>query len=231
MKSPQTFPTWQRRLFVPALVVLFGLGILVQCAVAQPVAYDEAGNYLVNANWTNGANEGYGFTPWEFTTNGTDFNGEYVVTLNNPPFVIDSITNVGGTNYTNIWGIYANGTNSVNTTVAYRGFSNSLGTNTFQIEWGSRGAGSTVVNGTTEHGWCGFTLRNANDTNGFANGVQLYFYFLDGSPPPPPCIFGTAMASIPSPARPSALWAAKTLPTPLWSRSPPIPMAPTTILS
>ncbi len=171
--------------FVSAFcAALAGLSLLIHSASAQQVAYDEAGNYLVTANWTNGANQGFGFTPWTFQTNGTDFQGDYITTGNVPPFVIDSITNVGGTNYTNVWGLFANGTNGINLSVAYRGFSNSLGTNTFKLQWGSRGAGTTTVNNLgTQHGWCGFTLRNGNDTTGFANGVQMYLYFLDGNVP------------------------------------------------
>ena len=71
-------------------------------ASAQLLAYDDAGNYQVNANWTNGANQGFGFTPWVITTNGPDNHGTYVVSGNSPVFVIASITNVLGTNYTDI---------------------------------------------------------------------------------------------------------------------------------
>src|ERR1019366_8741624 len=82
-------------------------------ASAQLLAYDDAGNYQVNANWTNGANQGFGFTPWVITTNGPDNHGTYVVSGNSPVFVIASITSVLATNYTDIWGTYANGTNGV----------------------------------------------------------------------------------------------------------------------
>src|SRR5262245_35360040 len=77
---------------------------------AQTIAYDDAGNYVVDANWTNGANQGFGFTPWMILTNGPDFHGTYVNAGTNPLFVIATVTNVAGTNYGDVWGIFANGT-------------------------------------------------------------------------------------------------------------------------
>jgi len=154
---------------------------------AQLLAYDDAGNYLVTANWTNGANQGFGFTPWTIVTNGPDFHGTYITTANNPTFVIASLTNALGTNYTCVWGVFANGPTDINETTAYRGFASSLGTNTFKLQWGSRGAGvTTTLNSGPVHGWCGFTLRNGNATNSvldFQTGALLYFYFLDGAAP------------------------------------------------
>ena len=88
--------------------------------MAQPIAYDDAGNYLVSANWTNGANAGFGFMPWVFTTNGPDSQGTYALSLNNPQFVIASSTNVTGTNYTDVWGLFANGPTDVNQTAFNR---------------------------------------------------------------------------------------------------------------
>jgi hypothetical protein len=152
---------------------------------AQLIAYDDAGNYLVNANWTNGANQGFGFTAWAIITNGPDFQGTYITAPST--FVIDSLTNVLGTNYSCIWGIFANGPTDVNATTAFRGFANSLGTNTFKLQWGSRGAGSTATtNAGTVHGMCGFSLRSGNATNtpsDFQTGAMFYLYFLDGSSP------------------------------------------------
>src|SRR5882672_45113 len=75
-------------------------------ALAQTIAYDDAGNYLVSASWTNGANKGFGFTPWKIVTSGPNNHGNYVNSANNPMFVIASVTNVSGVNYTNIFGIY-----------------------------------------------------------------------------------------------------------------------------
>ncbi len=153
---------------------------------AQQIAYDEADYYVVTANWTNGANLGFGFTPWTILTNGPDFHGTYIQSANVPPFVIATVTNVLGTNYTDVWGAFANGTNGINITTAFRGFANPLGTNTFKLQWGSRGAGSTATSGGTVHGWCGFSLRTGNTTNtasDFQTGVQLYLYFLDGNSP------------------------------------------------
>jgi hypothetical protein len=155
---------------------------------AQLVAYDDAGNYLINANWTNGANAGFGFTPWAIITNGPNAQGTYVGTP--AGYVINSVTNVTGTNYTAAWGIYANGLNDVNETTAYRGFANSLGTNTFKLQWGSRGAGvTTTTNIGNVHGWCGFSLRNGNNTNSPYNinstdgSARFFLYFLDGASP------------------------------------------------
>lgn len=171
-----------------AAIVLLTM-TFTQLASAQIIAYDEAGNYVVTANWTNGANQGTGFTPWVITTNGPDFVGTYLTSLNNPTFTIASLTNLTGTNYSDVWGTFANGTNGINQTVAYRGFASPLGTNTFKLQWGSRGAGVTTVTGGggQVHGWCGFTLRNGNATNSvidFQTSPMFYLYFLDGAVPP-----------------------------------------------
>ncbi|HEY1663701.1 MAG TPA: hypothetical protein VGI03_14885 [Verrucomicrobiae bacterium] len=169
-----------------ATVIVAATLSFTQSLSAQQIAYDDAGEYLLSANWTNGANQGFGYVPWVILTNGPDFNGNFINSGNNPAYVIASVTNVLSTNYTCIWGLYANGTNGANTTTAFRGFTNPLGTNTFKIQWGSTGAGNTSVNGSTVHGWCGFTLRNGNATNSasdFQSGVMMYFYFQDGNNP------------------------------------------------
>ncbi len=156
-------------------------------ARGQLVAYDDAGNYVVSANWTNGANQGFGFTPWMIVTNGPDFHSTYINAGTNPLFVIATVTNVLGTNYADVWGIFANGTNDINNTVAYRGFANALGTNTFKLQWGSRGAGvTTTVNAGVVNGMCGFSLRNGNATNSvsdYQTGARFYLYFRDGFAP------------------------------------------------
>ena len=164
-------------LFIAAIAALFALA---RPTAAQLVAYDDAGNYLVTANWTNGANGGFGFTPWALVTNGPDSHGTYVTAP--AGFAINSVTNILGTNYTSIWGVFANGLTDVNETAAFRGFANPLGTHTFKLQWGARGAGvTTTTNAGAVHGWCGFTLRNGNQTNSssdFGNGVMFYLYFL-----------------------------------------------------
>lgn len=173
--------------FSISLAITAAILLFARSLYAQQIAYDDAGEYLVTANWTNGANQGYGFTPWVIATNGPDYQGNFINSGNNPTFVIASVTNVLSTNYTCIWGLYANGPTGINETAAYRGFANPLGTNTFKLQWGSTGAGSTVTtNSGTVHGWCGFTLRNGNATNSvsdFQTGVMMYLYFLDGSSP------------------------------------------------
>ncbi|MDB6017194.1 MAG: hypothetical protein JWR19_1683 [Pedosphaera sp.] len=166
---------------------------------AQLVAYDDASNYHTNGvggnvgNWTNGVNPGFGFTSWTIVTNNSgpgpsQFHGNYVNTgFLNPRYVIASVTNISGVTYTNVWGLFANGTNGINETTAFRGFASPLGTNTFKLQWGSKGAGVTTIPGTgAVHGWCGFTLRNGNATNSasdFQTGVRFYLYFLDGAAP------------------------------------------------
>jgi hypothetical protein len=172
-----------------AFVAVAGVMLALPGFVRAQIAYDDAGNYLVNANWTNGANGGFGFEPWVIATNGPDFTGTYIQSANSPTFVIASVTNILTTNYTSVWGLFANGNDAINETVAYRGFSNSLGTNTFKLQWGSRGAGSTTVSNIgAVHGWCGFALRTGNATNGTgdfdsATGILLYVYFKDGNAP------------------------------------------------
>ena len=156
-------------------------------ARAQLVAYDDAADYYTTANWTNGANQGFGFTPWVFLTGGPNSHGHYI----GNGFTIGQTTNVTGTNYTNCaFGLYANGNGGTNQSIACRGFASPLGTNTFKIQWAAKGAGNNtiVTNGVTNtvHGWCGFTLRNGNTTNNsgdFITGVRMYFYFLDGNSP------------------------------------------------
>jgi polygalacturonase len=152
-----------------------GLG-LAHSALAQPFAYDDAGNYQRSANWTNASNQGFGFGPWSFSTSGSGSHGFY---LNNG-YAIRSVTNVAGTAYTNCsWGIYANGTGA-NKTVAYRGFAatNSLSTNTaFKLQWMSAGVGATTAN------LAGFVLRHGNATNGvsdYTNGARFQYYFAGG---------------------------------------------------
>src|SRR5271168_1207119 len=108
--------------FNAVLAFVFTLG---SSASAQ-IACDDAGNYIATANWTNGANQGFGFTPWVITTDGPDSHGVYIQSGNTPPFVVASATNVLGTNYHCVWGIYANGPTAINQTAAYRGFTKSL---------------------------------------------------------------------------------------------------------
>lgn len=161
-------------------------------ASAQLIAYDDASNYQLDANWTNNANQGFGFTPWIIVTNDTgpgpsQFHGVYVTAPPIlPPYANASFTNVAGINYSNVWGIYANGTNGINATTAFRGFASPLGTNTFKLQWGAKGAGTTTVAGVTQHGLCGFTLRTGNETNSpgdYANNMRFALFFEDGRNP------------------------------------------------
>ncbi|HVM49144.1 MAG TPA: hypothetical protein VMU04_14020, partial [Candidatus Acidoferrum sp.] len=160
-------------MFLPVPAVRCGLALSVALALARSVAaqvlaYDDAGNYQKSANWTNASNQGLGFLPWAFATNGSGFHGWY---LNNG-YAIRSITNVAGTAYTNCsWGFYANGTGG-NKTVAYRAFApaNSLSTTTaFRLQWMSEGIGNANTN------LAGFVLRHSAATNGvddYTNGAR-----------------------------------------------------------
>lgn len=149
-------------------------------AAAQITAYDDAAAYFKSSNWTNGANQGFGFTPWVLATNvfsGGGFRGWY---LNNG-YAIASGTNIAGTAYTNCsWGIYANGNTPAggNRTVAYRGFASSLTTNVvFKCQWMTEGIGSGATNN------AGFVLRNGNSNSGLAayeTGYRFEFYYAGG---------------------------------------------------
>src|SRR5580704_16394737 len=120
--------------FVAAAMAMLALA---GAAPAQTNAYDTAAAYYKTSNWTNGANQGFGYTAWVLATNNYSGGGARGWYLNNG-YAIASPTNVGGTAYTNCsWGIYANGTAPAggNRTVAYRGFASSLTTNvTFKLQ-------------------------------------------------------------------------------------------------
>ena len=165
------------RLFVAGNVAILAFAGV---APAQINAYDDAAAYFKTSNWTNGANQGFGFTPWVLATNafgGGGYRGWY---LNNG-YAIASATNVGGTAYTNCsWGIYANGAAPAggNRTVAYRGFASSLTTNVvFKLQWMTEGIGSGATN------YAGFVLRNGNSNSGvtaYETGYRFEFYYAGG---------------------------------------------------
>ena len=152
----------------------------VNAAPAQIVADDDAAAYFKTSNWTNGANQGFGFTPWVLATNafgGGGYRGWY---LNNG-YAIASVTNVSGTAYTNCsWGIYANGAAPAggNRTVACRGFASSLTTNlVFKLQWMTEGIGPGTTN------YAGFVLRNGNstgDVTAYETGYRFEFYYTGG---------------------------------------------------
>jgi polygalacturonase len=162
--------------FVVAAIATF----VFACPVlAQIIAYDDASAYFKTANWTNSANQGFGFTPWVLATN--TFSGGYRGWYLNNGYSIASATNVGGTSYTNCsWGIYANGAAPAggNRTVAYRGFADSLTTNVvFRLQWMTEGVGSGATN------YAGFVLRNGNATSGvsaYETGYRFEFFYAGG---------------------------------------------------
>ena len=45
-----------------SFIAIMALAMFACSAPAQSSAYDDAGNYLVYANWTNGANQGFAAT-------------------------------------------------------------------------------------------------------------------------------------------------------------------------
>jgi polygalacturonase len=165
---------------MPLLAAAMATATFISSAPAQTNGYDDAAAYFKSSNWTNGANQGFGFTPWVLCTNayrGGGYRGWY---LNNG-YAIASATNVDGTAYTNCsWGIYANGNSPAggNCTVAYRGFASSLTTNVaFKLQWMSEGIGSATTNS------AGFVLRNGNSTAGVANyetGYRFEFNYTGG---------------------------------------------------
>lgn len=63
--------------------------------IASPVAVDSPGNYTT-ATWTNGANAGSGFTPWEFyDTSGPGMPREELFSVGPGNFAPDATWNVG----------------------------------------------------------------------------------------------------------------------------------------
>jgi hypothetical protein len=147
---------------------------------AQVIAQDDASSYSnapANAAWLSGSitNGGFGFTPWVFQKAGPGFQGFYI---GNPGSI--------GTTNGKAWGQYANeGGNQANignASVAFRGFSNSLATNTvFSIKWQNHGIGEFNANDSQRLG--GFCLRNGNangSTNDFNNGARFVFYYIGG---------------------------------------------------
>jgi hypothetical protein len=163
--------------FIAAIMTLLAFA---GSAPGQIVAYDDASAYYKTPNWTNGANQGFGFTPWDLATNSFSGGGSRGWYLNNG-YAIATPTNVSGTAYTNgSWGIYANGTGPAggNRTVAYRGFASSLTTSvTFKLQWMSEGIGSATTN------FGGFVLRNGNTTTGvstYETGYRFEFNYTGG---------------------------------------------------
>ncbi|MCX6896497.1 MAG: glycosyl hydrolase family 28 protein [Verrucomicrobia bacterium] len=163
-------------LFIASAVLMLSGGF----ARAQTNASDDAAGYYKSANWTNGANQGFGFTPWVLATNSYGGGGARGWYLNNG-YAIASPTIVNGVSYPNCsWGIYANGTAPAggNRTVAYRGFASPLTTNvTFKLQWMTEGIGFAATN----HG--GFVLRNGNSTASVANyetGYPFELFYVGG---------------------------------------------------
>ncbi|MDB6122276.1 MAG: hypothetical protein JWQ71_1269 [Pedosphaera sp.] len=194
--------------FLSRLLAVLAVALtLAGTATAQTNAYDDAYHYpYASATWyaafntAPGVNFGFGFTPWVVLTNSTASPAGggrgFTTTRNATPTVpalplISSPTNYsnldpnlgpvgsppGNNNAAHAWGLFANG-NGINTTVAYRGFSNSLDTTVaFKLDFESQGVGST----STKFG--GFFLRNGNATNAtsdYVTGHRFAFYYVGG---------------------------------------------------
>jgi hypothetical protein len=145
-------------------------------ASAQVYAKDDAAGYTnapggQNYGWlyNTTTNGGFGFTPWVYTRGGSGFQGFFVGN--------GGQGSLGSTNG-NYWGMYANSGGGDNVAVAYRGFTNSMATNTvFKIKWKPLGIGFS----STQMG--GFSLRNGNvnaTTNDYWTGSRLDFYYIGG---------------------------------------------------
>jgi hypothetical protein len=155
-----------------SLAIFTGVALLAGAgsARAQVYAYDDASGYFGaagNAAWlfSTTTNGGYGFMPWVFTKQGSDFQGFYV---GNP----SGISTNG-----NAWGMYANGPTANDSAAAYRSFSNSLPVNAvFTLRWSNHGIGNAGHQG-------GFSLRNGNANASTADtetGSRFDFYFVGG---------------------------------------------------
>ncbi|HEY1661778.1 MAG TPA: glycosyl hydrolase family 28 protein [Verrucomicrobiae bacterium] len=159
--------------------------ILGQSLSAQILAYDDAGNGIIWTNnplgvasqtWTNGMNTGYGWTtPWillQTVRNNSqgnfagfyNNNGSYIATTNNSS-----------------WGMFANGNgvSGTNKAFACRQFPSLTTSETFKIQWQSKG----IASGGTSANRGGFALRNGMATNSFLNfdtGTRFDFCYEAG---------------------------------------------------
>ena len=160
------------KLTLQSLAILTGVAWLAcaSSARAQVYAYDDVSGYVGaggNAAWlfSTTTNGGYGFMPWVFTKQGSDFQGFYI---GNPSGIS---TNASA------WGMYANGPSGTNAAAAYRGFSNSLPVNAvFTLRWSNHGIGGAGHQG-------GFSLRNGNANASTADtetGYRFDFYYAGG---------------------------------------------------
>src|ERR1035441_7383593 len=160
------------KLTLQSLAILTGVALLAcaNSARAQVYAYDDASGYTGaagNPAWlfSTTTNGGYGFMPWVFTKQGSDYQGFYV---GNP----SGISTNG-----NAWGMYANGPSGTNAAAAYRSFSNSLPVNAvFTLRWNNHGIGGAGHQG-------GFSLRSGNanvSTADTETGYRFDFYYLGG---------------------------------------------------
>jgi hypothetical protein len=186
------------------LLAVFSMAFtLAGTAMAQTNAYDDAYHYpYASASWyaafntSPGVNFGFGFTPWVVLTNSTASPAGggrgFTTTRNGSPLpVIASPTNYvnldplagpagsapGNNGNAHVWGLFANG-NGINTTVAYRGFSNSLDTTVaFKLDMEFQNIGSASSQ------FSGFWLRNGNTTNAtsdYLTGHRFAFYYIAG---------------------------------------------------
>lgn len=149
----------------PSLALLGGitvlLGILPGTSFAQTTnAFDTAINYT--NNWTNGANRGTGFGPWNITvvSSSNSYAGSFIGDPNSA-----GVSGFG----TSAFGLYANPPNSGAYVSADRSFSNALAVGgTFELKW--------AVNYDTGGGNKGFNLYSGGPgTNELVNINQRNF--------------------------------------------------------
>jgi|GEM_PF-3135615 len=168
------FLTHSRRKFImKALNKIALLAVALVCAggsaSAQIFAFDSGTNY--NSGWNNGDNNGFGFSPWALANtnvNGQGYSGFYI---GQPGGGQGGIANLPGGN---AFSMYAHGGAS-NAAVAFRAFTNSLTTNqVFRMLWANHGIGGSTANR------AGFSLRHADFTDDFDDGVRFGFYYIGG---------------------------------------------------
>ena len=188
--------------FRPLLVSVFAWGILPSASTHAQVELgsDNAGNYLVGPvnNWTNGANRGFGFQPWNLT-NRTTNGGSSGTFIGNPGSAfINTDTNSGGITDPS-FSLYAKPIDNNNTVTAKRALSLPLSigqTLNFQwaVNWDTDGPGNKGfsiraggVDGTelvnVNQGWSASITMNGNNafTNYGTNAMNWSFRMVNSN--------------------------------------------------
>jgi polygalacturonase len=173
-----------RKLAVLVSAVVFTF-VAARPIFAQIFAYDDAGNGILYTNnpvgivsqtWTNGMNTGYGWlSPWTLVQ----------TVRNNSQNNFAGFYNGNGsliaTTHNSSWGTFANGNgvSGTNKAFAARQFPSLTTSQTFKIQWQSKG----IASGGTSANRGGFALRNGMATNSFLNfdtGTRFDFCYETG---------------------------------------------------